>query len=255
MKAFVRERKEHFSSRMKLPEALNRQLSAYAIAAGAAGVAILACSAKADAAPVCKTLSIAISATNTYPLNPALQPAAPFNIAQTTLLYVTSGYGRSYWWNRGFFIPNSGGANLLLGANSWPANLEGGNIIGPGGDFGKGKSYGLMFTYGKGFSPQGHGTLKKHFGNFDLKQENYVGFVFLNSGEPHYGWARMEVTFKKEGKQKFSTIGVLEAGYESAPNTAIAAGNCSSSAQAGNDSISAPLNSRSASLGMLAAGR
>lgn len=101
-----------------------------------------------------------------------------------------------------------------------------------------------MFTYGKGFSPQGHGTLNKHFGNFDLKQENYVGFVFSNSGEPHYGWARMEVTFKKEGKEKFSTIRVLAAGYESAPNTAIAAGNCSNSEQtSGDDSTSAPLTS------------
>jgi hypothetical protein len=239
----------------RLSGPLNQRLAAYALAAGAAGVAVLACSGSAEAAPVCKSLSTEIPSTNTYPLNPAGQAAPPFDIVNTTLQYVTSAYDRFFWWNRGFFIPNTGGANVVLGAKDLPANLEAGNMIGPGGNFGKGKSYGLMFTYGKGFpyDPQGHGTMAKHRGNFDLKQTNYIGFVFTESGAAHYGWARIEVTFKQGGIGKYSTIHLLGWGYESAPNTAIAAGSCSGEqANAGTPNPSSA--STGASLGVLALG-
>jgi hypothetical protein len=231
----------------RLSDSLSQRLSAYAVAAGAAAVAVLACSPPAEAAPICKRLSTEIPLSNTFPLNPAGQAAAPFNIVNTTFQYLDS-YGRFFWWNRGFFIPNSGAANLLLSANNLPANLESGNAIGPGGNFGKAKSYGLMFTYGKGFpyDPQGHGTLKKHIGNFNLQQTNYIGFVFSKSAEAHYGWARMNVTLRQGGIGKYSTIHLLGWGYESTPNTAIAAGDCSDAGR--------PSQGNGASLGTLALG-
>jgi hypothetical protein len=238
----------------KLSDSLSRRLNAYALTATAAGVAGLAFAPSAEAAPICKTLSIEIPSTNTYPMYLGDQEAAPFDIAQTTLRSTTSSQG-FFWWNRGFFIANSGQAQVLLASNQFAANLESGANIGPGGDFGKGNSYGLMFTYGPGFAgdPQGHGTLAKHIGNFNLQQTNYIGFHFSKSGAAHYGWVRLSVSFQPMNRAKVSTIHILGYGYESTPNTAISAGSCAGDqAKAGAPDTSSA--SADASLGMLALG-
>jgi len=210
-----------------LSEPLAQKLNAYTLAAATAGVAIFACAMPAEAAPVCKKLSTDLLSTATFPLNPADQAVAPFNIAQTSLTYRISTTGRSQllWWNRGFFTPNSAAARVLLGAKNLPADVAFGAEIGPGGQFGKGASYGLMFTYGKGnFSVHAHGTKLQHRGNLSLTQESYLGFQFSEAGKTHYGWARLEVTFRNNDKH--TVLHMLGFGYESTPNTAIAAGSC-----------------------------
>src|SRR3974390_1994668 len=223
-------RRPRIKTPAKLSDSLNQRLSAYAFAASATGVAVLACSAPAGAAPVCKTLSDRIYFTNTYPLYFGEQTAPPFNLAQSTLRYSpSSGYTGYWWWNRGFLIPNSGGANVLLGPGNFPANLAAGSVVGPAGQFGKGASYGLLFTYGRGypFDTRGHGNLVNHLGNFDLQKTNFVGFSFTKAGQLHYGWLRLHVTFRPQYTVKFSVIHVLGWGYEDTPNTAISAGSCS----------------------------
>jgi hypothetical protein len=239
----------------RLSEPLSRGLNAYAFAAAAAGVAAIACAMPAEGAPVCKDLSAKLLATNTLPLNPAEQAVAPFNIAQTTMSYFlsTTGISQFIWWNRGFFVPNSAGAKVLLGAKNVPANVASGAEIGPGGQFGKGASYGVLFTYGRGnFSHiQGGGTKLKHRGNLSLVQDNYIGFQFSESGQAHYGWVRLRVTFQNP-PQTHTVIHVLGLGYESAPNTAIAAGSCSGSEK--EKAGARPSDFRGASLGMLALG-
>jgi hypothetical protein len=109
-----------------------------------------ACSLQAEAAPVCTNLAVKLSSTSTFALNPAHQIAPPFNIAQTTFSYITSTEDIPFWWNRGSLAANSAGAKVLLGDNDLPADLFAGNAIGPGGQFGKGRSYGLIFTCGNG---------------------------------------------------------------------------------------------------------
>ena len=47
-----------------IAESLNRRLASYAIAAAAAGVATLACSAPAEGEPICKILSLQLSNTD-----------------------------------------------------------------------------------------------------------------------------------------------------------------------------------------------
>ena len=235
-----REEKQVFPRRKRpavLPEHMSRLLGNYALAATAAGVATVACAMPAEGAPVCRSVSSELMRTATYPVNPAEQFAAPFNVAQTTYTYYHSTTGISHfsWWNRGFFTPNSANAKLLLGSQSLPANLATGASIGPSGNFGKGNSYGLLFTYGSGtWFDRGHGTLKKHRGNFNLQQANYIGFEFQKAGEVHYGWARLIVNLiPEEGyftQYKRSETRVLGYGYETTPNTSIAAGACSGDA-------------------------
>jgi hypothetical protein len=213
----------------KLPASLERRLNSYAIAAGAAGVALLACATpSAEAAPVCKTVSVPLFRSATYPLNPAGQSIAPFNIGQSTSLSFGSGYSSSFInWNRAFFAPNSLAAQVALDSKGLPADLASGAQIGPGANLGKGNSYGLMFTYGKGPGPNsGAGTISKHQGNFNFQQKNLFGFQFAQAGKIHYGWARLQASIQEYQGYKRTRITLLGYGYESIPNTAIAAGSC-----------------------------
>jgi len=195
------------------------RLSAYALSAAAAGVAAMACSLNAEAAPICKSSSLQLF-EQSAPVNPAGLRIAPFELADT-FNNVSSIYGEA--WNRGFLTPNAPSASPLLAANHFPAALPSGASIGPRGSFGEARQYGLLFTYG----PLAGGTKKKHQGNFDFSQENLFGFKFSISGQPHYGWVRLKVTFGYATDGVATTIHVLEYAYESDPNTAILAGSCS----------------------------
>jgi hypothetical protein len=218
-----------------LSDTLSRKLNAYALAAGAAGVAALAFALPAEGEPVCKDVSAQLPHTNSFPVYLTQPAVAPFNIAQQTnstfRSFTTTGVGTLQWWNRGFFVPNSAGAKVLL-SNGLPANLASGAEIGPGGDFGKGNSYGLLFTYGKGeYTYRGGGTKLKHRGNLNLTQSNYVGFQFKDPAGVHYGWARLSVSFENgRGKTQHTVLHVTGYAYESTPDTAIAAGSCTESA-------------------------
>jgi hypothetical protein len=239
-----------------LSDGVHRMLNAYALAAGAAGVAALACSPQAEAAPVCKTASMSLLGNETVRFNPANEQFPPFQIAQTTFAFYSSGYAHLFSWKRGFFTPNSLGANLLLGAGNAPANVAQGASIGPGGNFGKAKSYGLLFTYGVGTPYSRHdGTLQKHQGNLSLGQTNIVGVQFSHNGQVHYGWARLLVTLKKAHIKQTTEINVLGWGYESTPNTAIAAGSCTGAADSsGSENMKSSVNAGGTSLGVLALG-
>lgn len=234
--------KQHTSRTVvPLAEPVAEKLNAYALAAAAAGVTVLACVMPAEASPVCKSIAGEILKTNTFPFSPAGQAIAAFNIAQTTSSYffATTGVYYTQFWNRGFFTPNSAGAKFLLGPKSLPANVSSGASIGPGGQFGKGAAnyYGLLFTYGNGNeSFRAHGTSQKHRGNLQFGGDNFVGYQFSESDGTHYGWLRLRLSVVQNpepprNQAKFTAIHAVDYGYESAPNTAIAAGSCGSEAE------------------------
>jgi len=248
-----------------LAEPLSKSLNAYALAAAAAGVTVLACATPAEGTPICKNLTGQVFQTNTFPFSPSGQIIPPFNIAQTTFNYFmsTTGISTWIWWNRGFFTPNTVRAEVLLGASNFPADLAYGAQIGPGGQFGKGRSYGLLFTYGKGnFSFAGGGTKLKHRGHMSFEQDNYVGFQFSQSGSLHYGWLRLGLSVldtdsvQRGGPPpKHTSIHLLSYGYEATPNTAIAAGSCTADAPSSGGPLQLlPSDSAGPSLGMLALG-
>ena len=258
---------------VQLKEPLHHRLDAYALAATAAGVGLLACAFPAEATTVCNSASITLARTASFPLNPAHQQAAPFLVAQTTF-YFSYSSGPAFW-DRGFFEPNPQGV-MLSPSNNLPAALSEGALIGPSANFAKGNSYGLLFTYGLG-EPGDHylkggGTMNKHRGNFKFGQTNYVGFRLLLSGQYHYGWARIEVAFHHNEtfrRMLMSETRISGYGYESNPDTAIAAGDCSKTAASNagftsnitptddlpeTSSGALPPSSRGASLGLLALG-
>src|ERR1039458_1721081 len=199
-----------------LTEKLLHRLNGYAMAASAAGVALLACSKSAEASPVCGCLSVTLSYTDTYAFNPAHQKQAPFNLAHTfnNISSLTQSVQA-----RGFFTPNTPGGKVMASTNGLPTELASGASIGPGGNFGKGKEYGLLFGY------YYHNRFK---GNFQPNQSGYVGFQFTESGQTHCGWLRLRLA--NLNGEFYPSLLLSEFGYESAPNTAITTGNCGTSA-------------------------
>jgi hypothetical protein len=233
---------------IQLVEPLLSRLNNYALGASAAGVALLACSNVAEAAPVCGSLSVTLNYTDTYPFNPAHQKLPPFNVAHSYNEISSHTQSRRA---RGFFTPNVPGALVLASSKGLPTDLASGASVGPAGNFGKGRFYGLVF---------GYYYFGRVNGNFPLNQSGYVGFQFTLSGHIHYGWLRMRVT--RLGTQAYPSLLLSEFGYESAPNTASIVGNCGTSASTVQPVSPQPspaalqeISSRpSASLGLLALG-
>jgi len=199
----------------KLAPTLFGHVSGYCLAASAAGVAVIACSNPVEAAPVCTTTTISFYDTMSFALNPASQKVAPFNVVQT---YNNVSSLTHYVHIRGFFTPNTPSANAVLSSNGFPADLPTGAVIGPNAKFGKGNSYGqfFQFQYFQGVT-----------GPFASGQPGYAGFEFSQAGQTHYGWIRMRVV-KKERYYPF--LLVSEYGYDSSPDTPIAAGSCAAAA-------------------------
>jgi hypothetical protein len=224
---------------------LLHHLDGYQLAACATGVALLACSCPADAAPICGSLSVTLPRTETYSFNPAHEKVAPFDIAHT--FNEISSHTQSQM-ARAFFTPNTPDAKTMLSTNGLPVELAAGVSIGPGGKFGKGAGYGLLF---------GYYYRNRLTGNFPNNQSGYVGFQFSQSGQIHYGWLRVRVANLSDN---YPALLLSEFGYESAPNTAITAGSCAASANAMPASVSLPESSAeeqkspTASLGLLALG-
>jgi len=220
----------------ELPAKLERQLRSYAVAASAAGVALLACAAPVNARIVCGKPGLLLQGNETFPVDPAKQQYAPFNLAQTWTYRQSCGRSScwTYLWNRAFFTPNTAGASEMLASNSFPAALSSGAEIGPRGRFGKGKSYGVLFSYGN----IGGGTAKHHNGNFGFGTNSYVGYKFSIAGKDHFGWARLEA----ELNQKKTTTKLPTFGYETVPGKALRAGACDDFSQ----SQLAPQDSREA---------
>ena len=220
----MRHFRKGYSGRSRVPASLSRALEsrigAYALAASAAGVATLALVTPAEAAPVCKNPNALLTFTATFGLNLANQPLAAFNVAQS---YHTFSTHTSTGINRGFFTPNLPGAEAVVSSKGMVADLASGANIGPGGRFGRGATYGLIFTFIPGYGA----TSQHHLGNLRFGQKNYFGFKFLSSGQPHYGWVRVESGIVRGGTRTPWVATTISAyGYESAPNTAIPAGSC-----------------------------
>ncbi len=224
-----------------LPTSLEQKLHSYAVAASAAGVALFACAVPANARIICGQPSLLLQGNETFPVNPAKQQYAPFNLAQTWTYYQACN-ATACWttlWNRAFFTPNTAGASDLLASNSFPAALSPGAEIGPNGRFGKGRSYGLLFTYGN----VGSGTVNHHKGNFVFGTNGYLGYKFSIAGKDHFGWARLE----PELNQKKTTTKLPTFGYETVPGKALRAGACDDLGQLSESRV-APHDSREAAV-------
>jgi hypothetical protein len=196
-----------------LSDSLHQRLNAYALAAGAAGMGVLACTQPATAKIVYTKAHRVIGLHSSYNLDLNHDGINDFTISNTT-------HGHT---SKRFFalfeepaVGNSGMATLSRGGQYLLATaLKPGTVIGPEGAFveGKGDLAGIISAY----------FFYAVFGQWVNAQQRYLGLRFKIKGQTHYGWARLNVEVDYPPPLAIHAI-VTGYAYETIPNKPIIAG-------------------------------
>ena len=230
-----------------LSDSVHQQLNAYALAASAAGVSLLALTQPSAAKIVYTPTHQVIGTNRNYPL--ALNhKLADFNIVNSNCThgsrcnsdtYARLGVGAASWPWSGNEVESTGGNQYQAAALKAGARISGAQR------FIRGAWMASQFV---GFGVSHTRTL----GRWVNVRDRYLGLKFKINGKFHYGWARLNV---KVLKGKFKITATLTGyAYETIPGKAIIAG-----ATKGPDDAepAASLHSHTpepAALGMLALG-
>jgi hypothetical protein len=194
-----------------LSEPIHRQLNMYVVAAGAAGVGVLALTQSAEAKIIYTPIHHVIHPNSSYKLDLNHDGRTDF-----TLLNSTS------WSDIQFNdlgLKSSSGDNGAIGCSTsggwrFDSALKTGARIGGGARFLSRREGWLLVS--SGFK----GNTTSPFGPWYNVRNRYLGLRFSIEGKTHYGWARLSVTRANR------TITALLTGYayETVPNKAIIAG-------------------------------
>lgn len=233
-----------------LSPSVHQRLNTYAIAAGAAGVTLLALAPSADAKIVYTATNQTISTTNAVQIDLNGDGKVDFGFGAT---FQATSFGEI---REGFlFALASWHPNQILGVRAQGYNLgsalSAGALIGPTRTFVAGRAD-MAF----GASDGGIGGCN---GPWDNVKHHYLGLKFVIDGQYHYGWARLDATCLKNGENTAVLTGYA---YETIPYKPISAGKISGPEDASHPYEFAPStfknpaadNARSASLGRLARG-
>jgi hypothetical protein len=212
-----------------LPQSIRQQVNLYAVAAGAAGVGILALVEPAEAEIVYTPTHVTIAPNRTVALDLNHDGTVDFTIQNR--LYISGVYAR-----RDDLTITPGGANEIFGHASASA-LKAGVKVGSSGAFSAGAK-------SMAFGTDQVGSFYCS-GEWNKVQGRYLGLKFTIDGRTHFGWARLSTTC-----ELYKIEAVLTGyAYETAADTAIVTGQTEDSAE---QALSP--NPAAASLGMLAAG-
>ena len=226
-----------------LPQSTHQRLNMYALAAGAAGVSVLALAPPADAKIIYTPAHVPIlEPRGLYKLDLNHDGITDFNIANTT------NYNTDQFFCN--LVARGPLGNQVVGTfvyRGFPANAHAfvaGGKIGPGDPFFP-EQVELAGLYYGGGGPNSHG-------NFLNVTNRYLGMKFQIGGQTHYGWARL--TVKSTINPNVIYAELTGYAYEDVPDTPIIAGKTSGTDVAEMpESLSAP-NPAPATLGMLAMG-
>jgi hypothetical protein len=195
---------------VNLSESVSRRLNVYALAAGAAGVGVLALSQPAEAKIVYTPTWVAIL-PGSPPMNLDLNGDG---IADFQLLHrdVNSNYYSSLW------VEPQNQSNAIWATRSYASALAAGVRVGSSAKLQPGNR--LMGNVGTrcGRSSKSCTTVSR--GQWRQTTRSYLGLKFTVQGEIHYGWARLNVTVSKGGVYAALT----GYAYETEPNTPIITG-------------------------------
>lgn len=233
----------------RLSDSIRSQLNSYALAAGAAGVGVLALSTPCEGEIVYTPAHDVVGARSNAVFHIDLNHDG---ISDFTFEHGYFFSNTSFNWGSNVAVvpyKRSDGNGILGHGGAFP--LRAGAKIGPLGRFssllgtlaggrGVGRShsteiYGLWANGGKGLS------------------NRYVGLKFQIDGETHYGWARVSIS-----KFRFSAV-LTGYAYETIPNKPILAGETEGPEEGSDDeanptTLNRPTLQPSASLGLLAMG-
>ena len=194
-----------------LPARLDQHLNLYALAAGAAGVSLLAFAQPSEAKIVYTPTHKVIGTNGLYPLDLNGDGTIDFLIQQQGYPFSSSG-------NNGLGAKGAVG-NGVQGSSILASALNHGAPIGPRRKFinSSGTIGALMFnvvcTVDQGCSTKG---------KWANVNNEYLGLKFKIHGKTHYGWARLNVTYMPEGHSITATL--TGYAYETIPNQGLRAG-------------------------------
>lgn len=192
-----------------LPGSFRKRLNAYAVAASAAGVGLLASSPPAEAEIVYTPAHHVILRGSTLNLDLNHDNIPDFRIVHLPSFCTTDGFCTTR-----FYATGAAQGNYVAGAQQgfdFAYALKAGSKIGPGDQL---LGHAMYYRF-RSVNSYGHCT-----GPWAHAKQRYLGFKFLIHGETHYGWARLNVACTLSNR-----IGVLTGyAYETIPNKPIMAG-------------------------------
>jgi hypothetical protein len=205
--------KKSFSKPTNLPVSIQQHLHTYAIAAGAAGVSVLALAQPAETEIIYTPANSAIG--------PGVRVYLDLNKDGTT----------DFWFNATWFGGQSFASGYLAVHNSqvgngvvatsqmrWAAPLQAGAAIGPGANFSSG-TFALM---ARGwFMGSSRPYVWKCYGAWNDVHHRFLGLRFMINGEVHYGWARLNQKCKRGYWETAKLTGYA---YETVPDQGLLTG-------------------------------
>jgi hypothetical protein len=204
-----------------LSESVHKQLNMYALAAGAAGVSLLALAQPSEAKIVYRPTLVNIPPNTSYKLDLGLGPVPILSIGNFRTFMRSSGTPLVYCSARLKAVGNQRGAlaghyaQYAHGGHTWVGSaLVSGASIGPKLQF-QGAAVMTAFFHRNGTSGV------NGFGSWGNVTNRYLGMSFQVNGQVHYGWARLSVRSTYRCRVFATLTGYA---YETVPNKPIIAG-------------------------------
>jgi hypothetical protein len=211
--------------RSRLPRQLDHSLSAYAAAAAAAGVSVLALAKPVDAKIVYTPADIPVPPNGKpFPLDLNHDGQADFSFVNvygalsSGIVFALSAVAPNKsngMWGRGMVSWNR------LSPHAFASALRNGAKVGPK------KSYfrnGSPWLMNYGIDSRYWSTT---FGQWLNTHDRYLGLRFMIDGQPHFGWARFKVSLKDKKAPYALAVTLTGYAYETIPNNPIIAGKTS----------------------------
>lgn len=197
-----------------LPEPLQQRLNSYALAAGAAGVGMLAMTQPAQAKIVYTTAHKAIGIDHKVALDLNHDGKTDFNFDVT--FFTTTSVGENHALTLSVLPTHK---NEIWGTNHHASALAAGVQVGPKGRFSYAKKTMAVDYYADGTG--GSGTCAGLWNNV---KNRYLGLKFSINGMTHFGWARLNVTCTTTYGSHQVTGLLTGYAYETVPNKPIITG-------------------------------
>ncbi len=234
----------------KLSDSLHHRLNAYAFAASAAGVSLLAVAQPAEAKIVYTPAHV------TFGGGPCGSYGGSYSldlnhdgISDFVFNWRGMGMGKRCHSHTINLTVQPTGSNGVAGYGS-ASRLGSGPLIGPQQTF-SGSLMAWIFFWGTGVRPNQNRGGGNWYYFYNGSREGYLGLKFSIHGQTHYGWARLNVFTNWNAPAL--TVAMLGYAYETIPNKPIIAGkkHAADDKQPSPASLGAP---EPASLGRLAQG-
>lgn len=208
--------------KIALTARLERNLMAYASAASAAGIGVMAFVLPANARVIYTPVRKHIGRNATIPLDLNNDGKSDFNLHQSFTCtsfceYIEGALTAVPARSQNQILGHAGRYNPLASA------LAGGAHIGPNKHFFAGSKVIASGGYDAGTTSVG-----ACFGDWVDVKRHYLGLTFVFKGNPHFGWARLNETCAQNGENTAVLTGYA---YETQANKSIVAGDTGTESQ------------------------